>query len=61
MPVDMRVTGAAPTSPSGSGTTKKHAEQEAARLAYQKLLREGEEPQTSASIAEDNMAQGLAS
>ena len=46
---------------SGSGTTKKHAEQEAARLAYQKLLRESEEPQTSAPIAEDKVVQGLAS
>jgi len=45
----------------GSGTTKKHAEQEAARRAYLKLLRESEEPQASASPIEDNIAQGLAS
>ena len=31
----------------GSGTTKKHAEQEAARRAYQKLLRESLEPKRS--------------
>jgi ribonuclease-3 len=30
----------------GSGTTKKHAEQEAARRAYQKLIRENARPQT---------------
>src|SRR5271167_2397963 len=46
---------------SGSGTTKKHAEQEAARRAYQKLLRESEEPETSGPMSEDNVSQGLAS
>jgi ribonuclease-3 len=33
----------------GSGTTKKHAEQEAARRAYQKLLRENEASRASAA------------
>jgi ribonuclease-3 len=36
----------------GTGSTKKHAEQEAARRAYQKLVREGEESRCGTESAE---------
>jgi ribonuclease-3 len=36
----------------GSGTTKKHAEQEAARRAYQKLLRESQEAESDLAVVE---------
>jgi ribonuclease III len=42
----------------GSGTTKKHAEQEAARRAYQKLLRESEEARPDLAAAEVESAAG---
>jgi ribonuclease-3 len=48
----------------GSGTTKKHAEQEAARRAYQKLIRESQEARQetdSAPVEEESIAGELIS
>jgi ribonuclease-3 len=48
----------------GTGTTKKHAEQEAARRAYQKLVRESEESQLnteSAAVEQESIAGDLVS
>ena len=48
----------------GSGTTKKHAEQEAARRAYQKLVRESQESKLdmdSAPVEEESIAGELIS
>ena len=42
----------------GTGTTKKHAEQEAARRAYQKLLREGQELQPGQTTIDEVAAAG---
>jgi ribonuclease III len=65
--VEVRTAGAdsgSRTLAKGSGTTKKHAEQEAARRAYQKLLRESEESRSDSApqeIEEHSVAEELIS